>query len=177
MKGFSRTIAVTVTLALFAAFSGSSESSQGNGVYAEKIPAILALVTDGMAQEKLNAVLLGITVEGKELLTLANGESMTGVPATPNMHLRNGSVAVAYMGYLLYRLVDAGIVKADDAVGKWLPDLPESQNVTLEMLINGTSGYPDYVPMDTFQEEFYANPFSQWSRRNKIAQHQVTRQS
>ena len=169
MKGFFGTIAITVTLALFAAHSGSSESSQSNSVYAEKIPAILALVTDVMEQEKLNAVLLGITVEGKELLALANGESMTGVPATPNMHLRNGSVAVAYMGYLLYRLVDAGIVKADDAVGKWLPDLPESKNVTLEMLINGTSGYLDYVPMDAFVDKFYANTFYQWSPEELIA--------
>ncbi|EFK11160.1 beta-lactamase [delta proteobacterium NaphS2] len=169
MKGFFRTIAITITVALFAASGGSSESSQSSGIYAEKIPAILALVANAMEQEKLNAVLLGITVEGEELLTLADGESMTGVPTTANMHLRNGSVAVAYMGSLLYRLVDAGIVKAGDAVGKWLPDLPESQNVTLEMLINGTSGYPDYVPMDAFLEKFYANPFYQWSPEELIA--------
>ncbi len=169
MKGFSKTIAITITVALFAACSGSSESSQSSSIYAEKIPAILALVTDVMEQEKLNAVLLGITVEGEELLTLANGESMTGVPATHDMHLRNGNVAVAYMGYLLYRLVDAGIVNADDPVGMWLPDLPESQNVTLEMLINGTSGYPDYVRMDAFVEKFYANPFYQWSPEGLIA--------
>ena len=169
MKGFSGAIAIAMAVALLAACGGSSESSQSSSIHADKIPAILALVTDVMEWEKLNGVLLGITVEGKELLTLAKGESMTGVPATHDMHLRNGSVAVAYMGYLLYRLVDVGIVKADDPVGKWLPDLRESQNVTLEMLINGTAGYHDYVPMDAFLEKFYANPFYQWSPEELIA--------
>jgi D-alanyl-D-alanine carboxypeptidase len=172
MKGFFTAIAIIITAAVFAECGGSSDSSgssQSSSIYAEKIPAILALVADVMDQEKLNAVLLGITVEGKELLILAEGESMTGVPATPDMHLRNGNVAVAYMGNLFYRLVDAGIVKADNTVGKWLPDLPESQNVTLEMLINGTAGYPDFVPMDVFQEKFYANPFYQWSSEELIA--------
>ncbi|WP_339673054.1 serine hydrolase domain-containing protein [uncultured Gimesia sp.] len=136
--------------------------------YQQKLPAIRKLITETMAKDKLQAVLLGVSVEGKELLILAEGETMTGVPATADMHFRNGNVAVAYMGNLFYQLVDDGIVKADDPVGKWLPDLPESQTVTLEMLINGTAGYPDFMPMDLFQKKLYANPFHQWTPQELI---------
>jgi len=124
--------------------------------YQQKRTAIRKLINETMANDKLQAVLLGVSVEGKELLILAEGETMTGVPATADMHFRNGNVAVAYMGNLFYQLVDAGIVKADDPVGKWLPDLPESQTVTLEMLINGTAGYPDFMPMNLFQKKLYS---------------------
>ncbi len=137
--------------------------------YQEKLPAIQKLVTDVMIKEKLKAILLGITVEGKELLILAEGETMTDIPATPDMHLRNGNVAVAYMGNLFYQLVDAGIVKADDPVDKWMPDLPEAKTVTLEMLLNGTAGYPDFVRMEIFQKKFYANPFQQWAPEELIS--------
>ncbi|QDT43632.1 D-alanyl-D-alanine carboxypeptidase precursor [Gimesia alba] len=157
---------LTLSLALVFAVPGriSAESRD----YQSKLPEIRKLVSDTMAREKLQAVLLGITVEGKELLILAEGESMTGVPATADIHFRNGNIAVAYMANLFYQLVDAGIVRADDPVGKWLPQLPAAQAVTLEMLINGTAGYPDFMPMETFQKQFYANPFYQWTPEELI---------
>lgn len=155
-----------LNLVLFFAIPGmvSAESTD----YQAKLPEFRKLVKDTMAHEKLQAILLGITVEGKELLILAEGESMTGVPATADMHFRNGNIAVAYMGNLFYQLVDAGIVRANDPVGKWLPELPAAQAVTLEMLINGTAGYPDFMPMETFQKQFYANPFYQWTPEELI---------
>ncbi len=157
-------------LAFVFAFSGAAlGGSNGLAVYQKKLPVIQKLVTEVLKKEKLKAVLLGITVEGKELLILTEGETMTGVPATPDMHLRNGNIAVAYMGNLFYQLVDAGIVKADDPVGKWMPDLPEAKTVTLEMLLNGTAGYPDFVPMEIFQKKFYANPFYQWTPEELIS--------
>ncbi len=33
---------------------------------------------------------------------------MTGVPATPDMHFRNGAVAIAYIGTVLLQLQDKG---------------------------------------------------------------------
>lgn len=153
-----------LSLALFFAIPKTTEAASSDSVkYHEKLPAIRKLVTETMAKEKLQAVLLGITVEGKELLILAEGETMTGVPVTADMHFRNGNVAVAYMGNLFYQLVDAGIVSANDPICLWLPELPDAQNVTLEMLLNGTAGYPDFMPMDVFQKQLYANPFHQWT--------------
>mgnify|MGYP006192016341 CR=1 FL=1 len=38
-----------------------------------------------------------MTIDGQEVVTTALGESMTGVPATVDMHFRNGAVAISYL--------------------------------------------------------------------------------
>ncbi|MFI4850186.1 MAG: serine hydrolase domain-containing protein [Gimesia chilikensis] len=150
------------------ASSPSAAAPPTQAAWQEKIDSVRKLVNQTSQDDKLKAVLLGITVEGKEVLMLAEGDSMTGVPATIDMYLRNGNVAVAYLGNLFYQLVDVGVIKADDPVGKWLPALPQSDSVTLEMLLNGTSGYPDYMPMPAFEKRLYADPFHQWTSEELI---------
>lgn len=44
-----------------------------------------------MAVDHLQAVIVRVTIDGKEVVTEAMGESMTGVPATEDMHFRNGA--------------------------------------------------------------------------------------
>ena len=69
---------------------------------------------------------------------------MDGVPATTDMHFRNGAVAFAYLGTLLMQFVDEGKVALDDTIDRWMPTLPEADKVTLKMLANQTTGYPDF---------------------------------
>lgn len=54
------------------------------------------IVRKAMAEKDLKAVIAGVAVDGEPVLTEAWGVSMTGVPATPDMHFRNGAVAIAY---------------------------------------------------------------------------------
>jgi CubicO group peptidase (beta-lactamase class C family) len=139
--------------------------SAGSGQAAD----IIALVQDIMAKNDLRAVIVRVTIDGNEVVTQALGESMTGVPATTDMHFRNGAVAIAYVATALLRLVDQGQVGLDDALANWLPNLPESGSVTLRMLANMTAGYPDYVPYAQFQKAAYENPFRQWTPDELIA--------
>ena len=55
----------------------------------------MRIVRDTVAQAHLKAVIVRATVDGKEVVTQAVGESMTGVPATTDMHFRNGAVAIS----------------------------------------------------------------------------------
>ena len=128
-----------------------------------------AIVREGMEKRGLKAVLAGVTIGGKPLLIEAWGESMTGVPATPDMHFRNGAVAIAYMGTVLLQLRDKGVLSLDDRLAKWFPDYPKADQVTLKMLINGTSGYADYVTDESFIRHFYADPFRAWTPDELIA--------
>jgi CubicO group peptidase (beta-lactamase class C family) len=122
-----------------------------------------------MEQHELRAVIVRVAVDGEEVVTAALGESMTGVPATADMHVRNGAVAISSMATLLLRLVDQGVAALDDPLAIWLPDLPDADAVTLRMLANMTAGYPDYVPNAAFQAAFYADPFRQWTPNELIA--------
>ena len=85
---------------------------------------------------------------------------MNGVPANPQMHLRNGAVSITYMSTLTLQYVDDGVITLEDPISNWLPDLPDADAVTLRMLLNMTSGYPDFVQNATFQKTFYDDPFA-----------------
>ena len=85
----------------------------------------MRIVRDTMAQAHLKAVIVRVTVDGKEVVTQAVGESMTGVPATTNMHFRNGAVAISYVSTLLLKLVDQHKVSLDDKLSKYLPEIPK----------------------------------------------------
>ncbi len=122
-----------------------------------------AIVRKAMPRLKLKAVLAGVAVDGKSVSLKAWGYSMTGVPATPDMHFRNGSVAIAYLGTVLLQLQDKGVLSLDDSLAKWFPQYPNADKVTLKMLINGTSGYADYVTGEAFIKKLYADPFQHWT--------------
>src|SRR4051812_33232270 len=106
---------------------------------------IVAIARDALTKYALKSVIVRVTIDGREVVTEAFGESMTGVPTTTDMHSRNGAVAFTYMATLALQLVDQGVVRLDDTLAAWLPDLPDADRVTWRMLINMTAGYPDYV--------------------------------
>lgn len=94
---------------------------------------------------------------------------MTGVPATPAMHFRNGAVAISYVATLLLILVEEKKVGLDDKLSTWLPDVPHADRVTLRQLAQMTSGYVDYVIGNTpMNEALYANPFRHWTTRELL---------
>jgi CubicO group peptidase (beta-lactamase class C family) len=131
--------------------------------------AVMRIVDEVMRTSHLRAVIVRVTQDGRDVVTRAVGESMTGVPATPDMHFRNGAVAISYVSTLLLRLVDEGRVRLDDKLSTWLPDVPNSDRVTLGELANMTSGYVDYVIGDTAMDDaLYADPFRQWTTRELL---------
>lgn len=138
---------------------------------AAQADAVMRVVRDFMGQAHLRAVIVRVTVDGREVVTQAAGDSVTGVPAGTNMHFRNGAVAISYVSTLLLKLVDEQKVSLQDKLAKWLPDFPHADRVTLGQLAQMTSGYPDYViGNDAFSNELYANPFRQWTTQETLAQ-------
>jgi CubicO group peptidase (beta-lactamase class C family) len=160
-----------VVLALgIVAGCGAPRSESGPGDHA-KADAVMRVVRNAMAQAHLRSVIVRVTVDGKEIVTQATGDSMTGVPASTEMHFRNGAVAISYVSTLLLRLVDEKKLSLDDTLSKWLPDFPHAQQVTLGQLAQMTAGYPDYViGNEQFSNEVYANPFQQWTTQDILAQ-------
>ena len=123
-----------------------------------------------MTDLHLRSVIVRVTIDGKEVVTRADGDSMTGVPATTDMHFRNGAVAISYVSTLLLQLVDEGKVSLDDKLSKWLPDMPNADRVTLGQLAQMTSGYVDYVIGNTeLNNALYADPFRQWTPEELLA--------
>jgi CubicO group peptidase (beta-lactamase class C family) len=126
--------------------------------------AVDKTVQDAIKQRHLRAVIVRVTVDGQEIITRAYGESMTGVPATTDMHFRNGAIAIPYVSTLLLMLVDEKKVSLDDKASKWVPEIPHSDEVTLGQLAQMTSGYTDYViGNEEVDAMLYTDPFRQWT--------------
>jgi len=132
--------------------------------------AILRILRNRMASDHLRAAIVRVTIDGKELVTEAMGESMTGVPATRDMHVRNGAIAISYVATLLLQLVDEKRVSLDDKLSRWLPEIPNAHRVTLGQLARMTSGYRDYVIGNAaFEKTLYANPFRQFTPQELLS--------
>jgi CubicO group peptidase (beta-lactamase class C family) len=121
-----------------------------------------------MSANHLRALIVQVRENGKVVYSGAFGESMTGVPATSDMHFRNGAIAFTYMSTLLLQDVDRKRVTLDTKLSKYFPDLPNAGRITLRNLAQMTSGYADYVYQPETIEGTYRDPFRQWSSSELI---------
>ncbi|MFE1413329.1 serine hydrolase domain-containing protein [Streptomyces sp. NPDC058746] len=73
----------------------------------------------------------------------------TGRPVTPAMRHRVGSVTKTFTAAAVMQQVEQGRIRLDAPVGDYLPDLvpgERGRKITVRMLLNHTSGIPDYIP-------------------------------
>jgi CubicO group peptidase (beta-lactamase class C family) len=151
-------------LAVVATGCGSTKNPPASSADPAKADAVIRVVRDTMVRDHLKAAIVRVTIDGKEVVTQALGDSMAGVPATTSMFFHNGSVAVSYISTLLLRLVDEKKLNLDDKLSKWLPEIPNADRVSLGQLAQMTSGYPDYVLGNAeFNAALAAEPFRQWT--------------
>ncbi len=161
-------VLAVLTLGMAAVPAGATTTS-ADTPQEETASAIADIVQTAMAEGDLRAVIVEVTRGGEVVTRQAFGTSMDGVPATTDMHFRNGAVAFAYLGTLLMQFVDEHEVGLDDTIDRWFPDLPQADEVTLRMLANQTSGYPDYETDPAWEAAWSADPFHIWTFEERLA--------
>lgn len=124
---------------------------------------IQRIVRSSMAANHLKAAIVQVRSNGNTVYTAAFGDSMARVPATPDMHFRNGALAFTYMSTLLLVFVDQKKVTLDTKLAAYMPKLPSANRITLRNLANMTSGYADYVYQPELLNGIDLNPFRQWT--------------
>jgi CubicO group peptidase (beta-lactamase class C family) len=125
---------------------------------------IEAMVREAMPELGLRATIMRVDTGEQPLVDAGFGNSMKGVPASPKMYFRIGSIAIPYLINLLLQLEDEGKLSLNDKLAKYRPNFPEANEVTLRMLADVTSGYPDWVQHnEPFQQLLFENPFRQWT--------------
>jgi CubicO group peptidase (beta-lactamase class C family) len=123
-----------------------------------------AMVKAAMPELGLRSTIIRVDTGEEALVNAGFGNSMKGVPASPRMYFRIGSIAIPYLIDLLLQLEDEGKLSLDDKLAKYRPNFPEANEVTLRMLANVTSGYPDWVQRNLpFQKQLLENPFRQYT--------------
>ncbi|MFJ6793869.1 serine hydrolase domain-containing protein [Streptomyces sp. NPDC091268] len=72
----------------------------------------------------------------------------TGRPVTPDMRQRVGSITKTFTAAAVMQQVEQGRIRLDAPIGDYLPQLvpgERGRKVTVRMLLNNTSGIPDYI--------------------------------
>ena len=73
----------------------------------------------------------------------------TGRPVTADMRQRIGSVTKTFTAAAVMQQVEQGRIRLDAPIGDYLPHLvpgERGERITVRMLLNNTSGIPDYIP-------------------------------
>ena len=95
-----------------------------------------------------------IAMDGKILVSkgygLANHE--LDVVNTPHTKFRIGSVTKQFTALLIMKLEEEGKLTVDDAVSKYIPDYPRGNDITIHQLLTHTSGIPDILSIDGFDD-------------------------
>lgn len=145
--------------------SDTSASAPGPVVSAHpaKAAEIVELLETQREPMGLEAIIVKVSVDSEQVVRTAMGESINGVPATPEMSFRNGAVAISYVATLLLQLVDDGKVSLDDKVSKYVPDVNHGDQVTVGQLARMTSGYHEYVTDPELDRISVLDPFKTWT--------------
>lgn len=115
------------------------------------------------------AIIAVRTPQGTWIKALGLADKATNTPMSDTMYSRIGSVTKTFTGTLVLQLVQDGRLSLDDPIGKYFPDIPRGNDVTVRMLMNMTSGIASYSLDPTFQREIFSDPTKQWNPDQLIA--------
>ena len=114
------------------------------------------------------AILAVQTKDGVWIGAAGKADLDTNVPMTPDMQVRIGGVTKVFTAALIMKLVEENKIALTDTVEKWLPALiapgtvPYSDQITVAMLLNHTSGLYDYVGDQYFTDLMLSDPYYAW---------------
>jgi D-alanyl-D-alanine carboxypeptidase len=139
---------------------------------AEKITRIDAIANKVLAETNAPSLSLAVVKDGKIVYVHAYGDAGVdpALPARPERRYKIGSCSKQFMGMAILLLVQDGKLSLDDPVGKYLPTLTRANDITIRQLLNHTSGYQDFYPLD-YVAPFMTHPVSpedildRWARK------------
>src|SRR5579862_3759671 len=92
-----------------------------------------------------------------------------GAAVTPGSLYQIGSNTKAFTAVAILQLEAEDKLTIQDTVGKWLPQYPAWKDITVERLLNMTSGIPTYDNVQAMLVAYAANPKRDWSLAELIA--------
>ena len=119
------------------------------------------LVDSTVATLRLPGAVVAVRVNGGSDYLLTSGvENLSSKSAMPfGNRFRVGSITKTMVATIALQLVGEGSIALTDSIARWLPGVvPNANRITLRMLLNNTSGVPDYIQDPAFQAALIANP-------------------
>lgn len=83
--------------------------------------------------------------------------------------LRIGSISKTFTTTVLLQLVDEGLITLDESIDRFQLGVPNSQNITIRMLCNHTSGLYNYTEDPAFNAALIQAPWRAWTPQELVA--------
>ena len=90
-------------------------------------------------------------------------------PVRQNTLFQMGSTSKSFVVAVILQLEAAGTLSIDDTIGKWLPQYPAWQDVSIRRLLNMTSGIPNYSETEVISHAWINDPTRQWTAAQLVA--------
>lgn len=119
------------------------------------------VVDSTVAALRLPGAVVAVRVDGGSEYLLTSGvENLSSKSAMSfGNRFRVGSITKTMIATIALQLVGEGSIALTDSVARWLPGVvPNANRITVRMLLNNTSGVPDYIQDPAFQAALIANP-------------------
>jgi D-alanyl-D-alanine carboxypeptidase len=142
-----------------------------NGSSGELPPPLPTAALQSMLNEKVAGsthvpgALLAVSRGGAQWIGVA-GEADTSIHTRVEAthHFRIGSLTKQFTAALILKLAEEGRLSLDDTLRQWLPGLhvPYDDRITVRMLLNHTSGVPNYATPTFWNSMVFPDPGRAW---------------
>lgn len=135
------------------------------------VPRVRALVEAKMKQLGIPGLIVAVDAPGGCHFSAALGES--DVVSHRRMHaddkMRIGSVTKTFTGTIVLQLVDEQRIGLDDAIGSYIPSVPNGGAISIRQLLQMRSGLYNYTDDPGFNATMEANPGKAWTPDELLA--------
>jgi D-alanyl-D-alanine carboxypeptidase len=146
-----RTIAALAAVGALLALSACAEQAAAPPPAAPDVPAYGAKLQPQLEQLAQEMLVTGVVVQVRSAelggwTTTIGTRTFRGTdPVQVGDHIRIGSVTKTWTGTVVLQLVDEGLLRLDDPVARYRPDVANGQNITIEQLLTMRSGLGNYT--------------------------------
>jgi CubicO group peptidase (beta-lactamase class C family) len=152
----------------------AASSAQADSLRITKIQAALdAWLADRNLAEKVTGVAgyisFGDIGPAMEVYAGKVGSGPQDVPVRQGTLFQMGSTSKSFTAALILKLEAAGTLSIYDTLGKWLPQYPAWKDVTIQRLLNMTSGIPNYSETEAMFRIWVDDPTRDLTSENLIA--------
>jgi D-alanyl-D-alanine carboxypeptidase len=128
-------------------------------------PAALQAVVDKTVQELLipGAVVVLRTPQGEFTVSSGTTELGTQNRPTPDTHFRIASVTKTMTSAVILQLAQEGKLDLSDPVSKYVPDVPNGDDITIAELLKMRSGLYNYTSAPEMAESLDRDPTKVWT--------------
>jgi D-alanyl-D-alanine carboxypeptidase len=133
---------------------------------AAQVAAVTAVVDEVMRAQDVPGVMVAVWEADKEPLLVVRGHA--DEPAARALDARDAfriaSVTKTFTATIVLQLVDEGVLRLEDTIDQWFPEVPHAAEITLELLLSMRAGVWDFFYQDpTVASEYVTHPLRQWT--------------